>query len=157
MKFARFVFFSFSMWMSVSPAIAAQAGPKTQQYVNQVVGTTSATLDFAPFSAEKIGSADYRRCVSDDQSSAEESFCLRDEFKLQDARLNAILDRMLRQSEPSQRALIIKAQAVWKQFRTANCAIRRSVAGSGAAIFYEGCLVRETNQLIAELLGRWDY
>lgn len=139
----------------VSTATAAQ-GPKTKEFVNRVMGS-SAPLDYPPFSADRMGSPEYRRCIAADDSVAHESVCLGAEYKRQDARLTAIFARALKSADPSERRLMLKAQTAWKQFRAANCNVRANNPGSGVGIFYGGCLVRETNQRIAEIVGIWDY
>jgi uncharacterized protein YecT (DUF1311 family) len=139
-----------------STANAMQAGPKTQAYVDAIMGTPS-PVNYPPFSADKIGTNEYNRCVETDSSNANVGRCLSTEYDRKNSRLNATFARKLKSADLNQRRLMVKAQAVWKQFRAANCLVRSETAGSGAAIFYYGCLVRETNQRIAELQGNWDY
>src|SRR4051794_39520047 len=70
-------------------ADAMQAGPRTRDYVNSVMGTPSLS-DYPPFSAERMGTAQYRRCIAADSSNVHESWCLDAESKRQDARLKQI-------------------------------------------------------------------
>lgn len=117
----------------------------------------AAAQEWPPFSAERMGSNQYRQCLRIDPSEVQETNCLAQEYARRDRQLTNLFANYLKASDARERPQIMKAHAAWTRFRAENCRVRQLNPGSGMGSFYYGCLVRETNIRIAELTQRWDY
>lgn len=113
--------------------------------------------NWPPFSADRLGSLQYRQCLKIDPSNVQQTNCLAKEYSRRNKQLMTLFQSEIVETEPRERAQLIKAQNAWSQFRTENCRVRRLNPGSGMGIFFYGCLVRETNTRIAEITQKWDY
>ena len=109
------------------------------------------------YSAEKAGSSELQRCLGDEPSGVQEGACLTKEFAREDRRMNESYIESLKGASVAEKLQRKKAQQAWLVFRRENCQVRRMNSGSGAGVFYIGCLVRETIQRRSELTENWDY
>lgn len=109
------------------------------------------------YSAEKAGSPELHRCLGANPSSVEEGECLSKDYARENRRMEAAFAESMKGSSAAEKVQRTKAQQAWKTFRRENCAVRGLNPGSGMAIFYFGCLVRETITRRTELTDNWDY
>ena len=121
----------------------------------QVASPTSP--NWPTFSAERAGSARYKKCLGEMPTTVRETNCLADEYASQKAKMAAEYRARLGGGSAAERAQQVAAQRAWAVFRDANCKVRALNPGSGAGTFYWGCMVRETITRRAELLNNWDY
>jgi uncharacterized protein YecT (DUF1311 family) len=113
--------------------------------------------DFSAYSAEKAGSPELKRCLGIDPSNVQEGNCLAQEYKRQNRRMEEAFTESLKGASQAEKSQREKAQQAWLAFRSANCKVRSMNPGSGMAVFYYGCLVRETISRRTELTDNWDY
>jgi uncharacterized protein YecT (DUF1311 family) len=111
----------------------------------------------SPYSAENSGTPQYKQCVSFASSKVEKQNCLGAELVRQEAFLKLALNENLEGMPSNQKAQILAAQKAWVVYRDKNCRVRILNNGSGAGIFYLGCLIRETITRRIELSTAWDY
>jgi uncharacterized protein YecT (DUF1311 family) len=79
--------------------------------------------------------------------------CFADAAKATDAHMEDYLSRTKTVMEASEIDGLEKAQALWMQFREANCSAERALydGGTGAAVAYQACLEEESRTRLADL------
>lgn len=113
--------------------------------------------EWPAYSAESAGSPELRRCLGTNPPNVQISRCLSEDYARENRRMEEAFAESLKQSSSAEKAQRIKAQQAWLTFRRENCRVRSMNPGSGAGIFYYGCLVRETITRWTELTDNWDY
>lgn len=78
--------------------------------------------------------------------------CTAMEIDLQDKKLNAIYQKVLKAQSPGQRKQLIAAQRLWIQYRKANCSFYADPdGGTAAGVASHSCYLRETAERANEL------
>lgn len=81
------------------------------------------------------------------------NFCLHADWQAQDARLNAVYQRMLARLAPADQDTLREGQRAWITYRDKACAIEalQMEGGSGEAMLLYGCYARLTERRADDL------
>ena len=104
----------------------------------------------SPAGAVDMFGEGYRPC-GERPTTMEIVDCVQSKTKGLEARLNAALQNLVKAVDPPQREPLRKAQRLWTQFRTANCAFYEGAGSQSQRVAGAECVRAMTEDRAAEL------